>query len=84
MKVINFSEFQNNPEHYLDMVNQNKEIIAVSRRKGKNIVLMDLGDYNALQETLHLTSTEANHKRLTEAIAEMNAGEGKRKRLISK
>lgn len=33
---------------------------------------MDLNEYNSIQETLHLTSTQANRKRLEEAIAEMN------------
>jgi antitoxin YefM len=45
---------------------------------------MDLQEYNAVTETLHLTSTAANHKRLSEAIDEMNTGGGKKRRLITK
>jgi len=84
MKVVNFSEFRNNLAENLNMVNEDREIVVVSRTKGKNVVVMDLDDYNAIQETLHLTSTVANYKRLTDAIAEMNAGGGKKRKLIDK
>jgi antitoxin YefM len=84
MKVVNYSEFRNNLAENLNKVNEDREIVVVSRTKGKNVVVMDLDDYNAIQETLHLTSTAANYKRLTDAIAEMNAGGGKKRKLIDK
>jgi antitoxin YefM len=48
--------------------------VIVSRSKGKNVVVMDLNEYNALNETLHITKSDANRKRLQEAIDEMNSG----------
>lgn len=84
MKVVNFSDFRNNLAENLNTVNEDHEIVVVSRTKGKNVVVMDLDDYNSMQETLYLTSTTANRKRLTEAIAEMNRGSGKKRKLIEK
>jgi len=53
-------------------------------RVGRNVVVMDLDEYNSIQETLHLTSTKANRKRLDSAIAEMNKGEFVKHKLIEK
>ncbi len=35
---------------------------------------MSLEEYNAIQETLHITKSAANRKRLDSAIAEMEKG----------
>lgn len=84
VKVINYSDFRKNLTENLNIVNDDREIVVVSRTKGKNVVVMDLEEYNSLQETLHLTSTAANRTRLTEAVAEMNRRAGKKRKLIEK
>lgn len=82
MKVVNYSDFRQNLAENLNMVNNDREIVVVSRTKGKTVVVMDLDDYNSQQETLHLMSTKANRSRLEAALAEMNKGGGKTKKLI--
>ena len=82
MKVVNFSDFRKNLAENLNSVNDDKEIVIVSRTQGKNVVVMDLDEYNSIQETLHLTSTKANRKRLEEAIEEMNKGKSLKNKLI--
>lgn len=84
MKILSYSDFRNNLTENLNAVNDNREVVIVSRPKGKNVVVIDLDEYNAIQETLYLNSTTANRKRLTEAIAEMNEGGGKKKKLLEK
>jgi antitoxin YefM len=84
MRVVNYSEFRNNLTQNLNAVNEDKEIVVVSRTQGKNVVVMDLNEYNSIQETLHLTSTVANRKRLEAAIAEMNNGKSVKHKLIEK
>jgi antitoxin YefM len=74
MNVLNYTEFRRNLAKSLDKVNDDAEIVIVSRSKGKNVVVMDLNEYNALNETLHITKSDANRKRLQEAIDEMNSG----------
>ena len=82
MQVVNYSEFRNNLADNLNMVNDNDEIVVVSRRKGKNVVIMSLEAYNAMNETYYLTSTLANQKRLDEAVAEMNSGNSSKHQLL--
>lgn len=82
MQVVNYTEFRNNLAENLNMVNDNREIVVVSRSKGKNVVVMALEEYNSIQETLHLVSSKANQKRLDAAIEEMKAGKFVKHRLI--
>jgi len=82
MEVLNYTEFRRNLAKSLDMVNDDAETVIVSRSKGKNVVVMGLNEYNSLVETLHLTSSEANRKRLQDAIDEMNNGKYQSHKLI--
>mgnify|MGYP000520540524 CR=1 FL=1 len=84
MEVLNFTEFRKNLSRSLNKVNEDAEIVVVSRSKGKNVVVMDLDEYNAIQETLHIIKSSANRKRLDEAIAEMDKGKFKKKALLEK
>ncbi len=74
MEVLNYTEFRKNLAQSLDKVNDDAETVIVSRTKGKNVVVMGLSEYNSLMETLHLVKSEANRKRLQDAIDEMNSG----------
>jgi antitoxin YefM len=82
MQVVNYTEFRNNLTENLNMVNDNGEIVIVSRSKGKNVVVMSLEEYNSFQETLHLVSSRNNQKRLDEAIEEMQSGKSSKHKLI--
>lgn len=84
MRVVNYSDFRSQLAKNLNVVNDDKEIVIVSRTQGKNVVVMDLDEYNSIQETLHLISTPANRKRLEEAVNEMNAGKSIKRKLIEK
>ena len=75
MEVLNYTEFRRNLAHNLDKVNDDAETVIVSRTKGKNVVVMALEEYNSLMETLHIVKSEANRKRLQDAIDEMNSGQ---------
>jgi antitoxin YefM len=74
MDVLNYTEFRKNLAKSLDRVNDDAEVVIVSRSKGKNVVVMDLNEYNSITETLHLVKSEANRKRLQGAIDEMRSG----------
>jgi antitoxin YefM len=82
MQVVNYTEFRNNLAESLNMVNDNSEIVVVSRSKGKNVVVMSLEEYNSIQETLHLVSSKTNQRRLDAAIEEMQSGKFSKHGLI--
>ena len=82
MEVLNYTEFRNNLAENLNKVSKDSEIIIVSRGKGKNVVVMSLDEYNAFKETIYLTSTNSNRKRLDGAIEEMESGKFKKHKLI--
>jgi antitoxin YefM len=84
MKVVNYSEFRNNLAENLNVVNDDGDIVVVSRSKGKNVVVMSLEEYNSIQEMLHLTSTKTNRKRLEDAVDEMKKGKFQKHKLIEK
>jgi antitoxin YefM len=74
MRVVGYSEFRNHLVQNLNAVNEDKEIVVVSRTHGKNVVVMDMDEYNAIAETLYLVNSKANRIRLETAIEEMNKG----------
>jgi antitoxin YefM len=82
MEVLNYTEFRKNLAENLNKVSSDSETIIVSRGKGKNVVVMSLDEYNALKETIYLTSTKANRQRLDEAIEEMEKGSFQKHKLI--
>jgi antitoxin YefM len=84
MEVLNYTEFRKSLTKNLNKVTDDAEIVIVSRSKGKNVVVMSLESYNAMQETIHVTQSAANRKRLDSAIEEMEKGKFKKHALIEK
>ncbi len=84
MKVINYIDFRNNLAENLNTVNDDADIIVVSRSKGKNVVVMSLDEYNSMKETLYLMSTKANRNQLEAAIDKMDKGKSQKRKLMIK
>lgn len=75
MEVVNYSEFRKQLKVNLDKVSDNEEVVIVSRSKNKNVVLLSLREYNSLNETMHLISSENNRQRINEALLEIKNGQ---------
>jgi len=71
MKIVHYKDFRKKITTHLNTVNCDREILIVSRTKGRAVVIMDKDDYNAQQETIYLLSNKANRMRLEAALAEM-------------
>jgi antitoxin YefM len=84
VEVLNYSELRKNLAEHLNQVAEENELLVISRGEGKNVVLISLDDYNALNETVHLLSSSANIRRLEESMQEMEKGEFKRHNLKEK
>lgn len=65
METINYSAFRTRLASVLDKVNQDQKPLLITRQNGKPAVLMSLDEFHAYRETA----------RLTESIAQIDAGE---------
>nr|WP_229331599.1 type II toxin-antitoxin system prevent-host-death family antitoxin [Flavobacterium ammonificans] len=56
MKVINYTDLRLNLKKWMDAVTDDMEEIIVKRKDNKDLVLISLEEYNALNETNYLLS----------------------------
>jgi antitoxin YefM len=74
MEIVTYSETRANLKAIMDRAVNDHTPIAITRQRGKPVVMVDLDDWNAMQETMYLMSTPNNAKRLMESIADAEAG----------
>jgi antitoxin YefM len=74
--VTTYSEARQNLAKLLDRVVKDNEPVIVARKKRGSVVLVALGEWNSIQETLHLFSTRANARALLDAMDDLDAGKG--------
>lgn len=86
MRAINYSEARNRLARVLDGVVDDVEPTVITRR-GDNegdraVVIMPLHTYNSMVETAHVLGG-GNRRFLQQSIAELEAGQAKRKSLVT-
>ena len=74
MEAVNFSEFRENLKGFLDKSYDNHEPIIVTRKEGKNMVVISMEDYNSIMETNYLLSNKANAEHLFKSIEQIKKG----------
>jgi antitoxin YefM len=75
MKTATLTDFKRNMRERLQEIEDDQDILILSGPKKRDFVVMSLDQYNALEETAHLLSTQANTQRLLESIAQDKASE---------
>jgi len=73
MDTITYTEAREKLATLMDQVNQDHAPIIITRRKGRDAVLMSLEDFNAYQETAYLLRSPANARDLLEGIEDLKA-----------
>jgi antitoxin YefM len=58
----------------LQEIEDDQDILILSGPKKRNFVVLTLEQFNSMEETAHLLSTQANTERLLESIAQDRAG----------
>src|SRR2546426_9656266 len=73
--VTTYSEARQTLARLMDRVVKDNEPVIVARKKRGSVVLVSLGEWNSIQETLHLNSTRANARALMDAMDQADRGE---------
>lgn len=81
MKVVNYTELRLNLKHWLNSVIDDVDAIIIKRKDQKDLVLISLEEYNALNETNYLLSGK-NREVLLDSIAEAEKGEKQYKEIV--
>jgi antitoxin YefM len=74
MSILTATAFREHLFEHLDRVCDSRDVLHVTRRRGRSVVVIDEGEYESLLETLHLFRSPANARRLNEAMADIAAG----------
>jgi len=81
METVNYTEFRSNLKHWFDKAINDVSDIIIKRKRGKDLVLISLDEYNSLKETTYLL-TGKNRDILLNSIKELEAGNGIEKDFI--
>lgn len=74
MKVINYSTFRSNLANILDQVVNDVDKAFVTRPNNKTVVVMSMEEYNQIEETLYLLSTQANVDSIARSLRQHSEG----------
>jgi antitoxin YefM len=74
MDTMNYSAFRTHLAGTLDKVNDDHKPILITRQNGKSAVVISLEDFHAYEETAYLMASPKNAQRLSQAIADIEAG----------
>lgn len=75
MIALNYSQLRENMKYYFDKVTDDYEILTVTRKENRNIVILSEEAYNNMLENMHLMENKANYDWLMESKAQYEAGQ---------
>ncbi len=75
MFALNYSQFRKNMKTYLDRVTDDYDILVITRKENRNVVIMSEDAYNNMVENLFIMSDTDNYLSLLESIKELKRGE---------
>lgn len=70
MEIVSFKEANKNFKKVLNTVDEDADVIFISRENNKDAVVMSLAHYTSLIEMLYLLKSPANAVHLAKSIAQ--------------
>lgn len=75
MEITTYSNFRQHLKSFLDKVMESNTPLYVKRTKGEDVVVLSKSDYESMEETLYVLSSEKNRTHLLESIKQAEKGE---------
>ncbi len=74
MLAVNYSTYRNNLKEYCDRVTDDGETVIVTRKGGKNVVVISLEEYNNLMENMKVLKNPAYFTELFRSLQQIKEG----------
>lgn len=81
MDTITYTAARSQLARAMDRVCEDHEPLIITRSKQQSVVMISLDDYQALEETAYLLRAPKNARRLLDAIASLESGQGQARSL---
>ena len=81
MKAITYTAARENLASTMDQVCEDRAPVIITRNRDQSVVMMSLSEFEQLEETAHLLRSPANAQRLLAAIASLEKGKGKSRKI---
>lgn len=72
-----YSDFRKNLKRFMEQVHDRRAPMVITRKDGKDMVMMPLRDYQAIEETFYLLKSQANAEHLMASLEESEKGHAK-------
>lgn len=76
MNAISYTAARENLAATMDKVCEDHAPVIITRNRDQAVVMISLADFEALEETAYLLKNPKNVRRITSAIAQLDAGKG--------
>lgn len=74
MLAVNYTNLRDNMKKYMDKVTDDYEIMIVTRKNNKNVVMISEESYNNLMENIHVMGNKENYDWLMKGKAQLENG----------
>jgi antitoxin YefM len=81
MKTATITDFRSKMKERLQEIEDDQDILILTGPKKRDFVVLTLEQFNSMEETAHLMSTQTNAERLLESIAQDRSGKVKVRKL---
>ena len=75
MLAVNYSNYRKRLKDYCDAAVDDDETVIITRKNGKNVVMMGEAEYNNIMENLHIMGNSANYLHILKSIRQLEKGQ---------